>query len=66
MYEQYREYGMTEDEYFEMRWFHMQDVEAEEEREYGSEHLYKVLEDTLDARLALVDSTPRLVNGLLA
>lgn len=66
MYEQYREYGMTEDEYFEMKWFHMQDVEAEEEREYGSEHLYKVLEDTLDAHLALVDSTPRLVNGLLA
>jgi hypothetical protein len=66
MYEEYRQYGMTEDEYFEMKWFHMQDVDAEEEREHGSKYLYEILEDTLDAHLALVDSTPRLVNGLLA
>lgn len=63
-YDAYAEYGMSEDELFEMRYFHQLDME--EERVYGSEYLYKILQETLDAHLELVDSTPRMVNGLLA
>lgn len=63
-YDAYAEYEMSEDELFEMRYFHQLDME--EERVYGSEYLYKILQETLDAHLELVDSTPRMVNGLLA
>lgn len=62
-YEDYRQYGVSEDEYFEMAYFH--NIDQEEERVHGSWYLYQILEETLDAHLALVDSTPRLVNGHL-
>lgn len=62
-YDNYKQYGMTEDECLEMAYF--SNMDQEEERVYGSEYLHKILQETLDAHLELVDSTPKMVNGLL-
>lgn len=62
-YAEYTQYGMSEDEYFEIAYFNSMD--QEDERVYGSEYLYEMLQETLDAHLELVDSTPKMVNGLL-